>query len=268
MKYNLIENGTVKRIFHDLEECVVLYLDGKSLGIQREIICFLYISPAGSTVYNGETGYNGVEVFESKLCEIVQKYTEAYIILAGDFNARCGDTQDMLLNDDVDFVFQEEAIYESDFFELPRRSKDQSQNNFGLSLIKLCKTYGIHILNGRSPGDSEGEITCIANDGSSIVDYFIASRSLFQSVSSFKVENRSESVHFPLRCCLTFNLKGQVNANGENDSFCSEFKKFKRRENLKDRFMSKFTSLYEVIQESILNKLNISIDDCVQFGGR
>ena len=80
-------------------------------------------------------GYNGVEVFESKLFEIVQKYPEANIKLAGDFNARCGDIQDILLNDDVDFVFQEEAMYESGVFELTRRSKDQSQNNFGLSLI-------------------------------------------------------------------------------------------------------------------------------------
>ena len=31
VKYNLIENGTVTRIFHDLEECIVLYLDRKSL---------------------------------------------------------------------------------------------------------------------------------------------------------------------------------------------------------------------------------------------
>ena len=33
VKYNFIENGTVTRIFHDLEECVVLNLDRKSLGI-------------------------------------------------------------------------------------------------------------------------------------------------------------------------------------------------------------------------------------------
>ena len=58
-------------------------------------------------------GYNGVEVFERKLFEIVQKYPEANIKLAGDFHARCGDIQDILLNDDVDFVFQEEAMYES-----------------------------------------------------------------------------------------------------------------------------------------------------------
>ena len=65
---------------------------------------------------------------------------------------------------------------------------------------------------------------------------------------------------------MFFNIqhKGEVNANGENDSFCREFKKFKWRENLKDKFMSNFTSVYEVMQEAILNKLTISIDDYVQ----
>ena len=88
----------------------------------------------------------------------MQKYPDADILLAGDFNARCGDNQDILFNDDVDFVFQDKDMYESDFFELPRRSKDLYQNAFGLSLIELCKTYGIHLLNGRSPGDNDGEI--------------------------------------------------------------------------------------------------------------
>ena len=84
------------------------------------------------------------------------------------------------------------------------------QNTFGLSLLELCKTYDIHILNGRSPGDTEGEITCTANDGYSLVEYFTASSNLFQSVSKFEVLDRSESVHFPLSCCLTFHISEQT----------------------------------------------------------
>ena len=75
---------------------------------------------------------------------------------------------------------------ESDFFELPQRPKDLHQNTFGLSLIELCKTYGIHILNGRSPGYTEGEITCTANDSYSLAGYFTASSNLFQSVLSLR----------------------------------------------------------------------------------
>ena len=223
----------MKRILHNFEECIVLSLDGQLLGIQKDlIICFLYVSPEGSTIYNEETGFNGVEIFDSKLCQIVQKYPDDDILLAGDFNARCGDNQDILFNDDLDFVFQDEDMYESDFFELPRRSKDLYQNTFGLSLIELCKTYGIHIQNGRSPGDNDGEITCIANDGYSIVDYFIVSSNLFQSVSRFEVVDRSESVHFPLSCCLTFNMLEQSSTNERNDNSSKIYKKFMWRENL------------------------------------
>ena len=97
-----------------MEECVVLSLDGNLLGTQKElIICFLYISPEGSTIYNEETGYNGIEVFESKLNQIAQRYPDANILLAGDFNARCEENQDIILNDEIDFIFQDEVMYES-----------------------------------------------------------------------------------------------------------------------------------------------------------
>ena len=41
------------------------------------------------------------------------------------------------------------------------------------------------------------------------MDYFKVSSNIFQSVSRFEVVDRSESVHFPLSCCLTFNLLEQ-----------------------------------------------------------
>ena len=111
VKYNLIEKGLVKRILNNMEECVVLSLDGNLLGTQKEpIICFLYISPEGSTIYSEETGYIGIEVFESKLNQIAQRYPDANILLAGDFNARCGENQDIILNDEIDFIFQDEAM--------------------------------------------------------------------------------------------------------------------------------------------------------------
>ena len=83
-----------------MEECVVLSLDENLLGTQKElIIYFRYISPEGSTIYNEETGYNWIEVFESKLNQIAQRYSDANILLSGDFNARCGENQDIILND-------------------------------------------------------------------------------------------------------------------------------------------------------------------------
>ena len=52
--------------------------------------------------------------------------------------------------------------------------------------------------------DSDSNYTCTANDGASIVDYNIASGDLFPHVIYFNVENRDESLHFPLRCEFEF----------------------------------------------------------------
>ena len=132
------------------------------------MFCFLYVSPEGSTVYNEETGYNGIEIFESKLFEIIQKYPEASILLACDFNVRCGELQDVLLNDDVDFMFQDDTV----MILIPLKYQENRKIMRKIilaSLIELCKSYSIHILNGRFPGDAEGEITCISNQALSII---------------------------------------------------------------------------------------------------
>ena len=88
-----------------------------------------------------------------------------------------------------------------------RNSKDQVYNRFGLSLIELCCSYNVHILNGRMFGDSEGNFTCTANNGTSVVDYMICSSKIFDSVTDFRILRDDLSVHFPLKCSLSFRLK-------------------------------------------------------------
>ena len=64
----------------------------------------------------------------------------------------------------------------------------------------MCKNFSIHIVNGRNNKNAEGEITCVANDGSSVVDYFIVSTDLFFNIAIFEVGDRSESVQVLLHC--------------------------------------------------------------------
>ena len=96
------------------------------------------------------------------------------------------------------------------------------------------------------------------------MDYFIVSSNLFQSESRFKVVDRSESVHFPLSCCLTFNMLEQSGSNERDDNSSKTYKKFMWRENLKTVFKNNFSTFFESMRESILIKLDISIDECVQ----
>ena len=84
---------------------------------------------------------------------IIEKYTNANLMLAGDSNARCGYLQDLLLDDSVKLVFDDDILHEADDFSLYRQTKDHFDSNFGLSLIELCNVYNVHILNGRFPVD-------------------------------------------------------------------------------------------------------------------
>ena len=50
-------------------------------------------------------------------------------MLAGDFNARCGYLQDLLDNENIDFIFDDNGVYESDNFDIERNKKDVRTNN-------------------------------------------------------------------------------------------------------------------------------------------
>jgi hypothetical protein len=53
--------------------------------------------------------------------------------------------------------------------------------------LDLCHSLGLFILNGRITGDESGECTCFANGGSSLVDYMVASPTLFDYATSLVV---------------------------------------------------------------------------------
>ena len=109
--------------------------------------------------------------------------------------------QDFIPEDDLEFVFGD-TDYPTDPFDMQRRSKDETYNRFGISLLDLCCTHNIHVLNGRLFDDKNGEITCVANGGSSVVDYILASTTLFESFQQFKIGYEDFSDHFPLNCTL------------------------------------------------------------------
>ena len=73
---------------------------------------------------------------------------------------------------------------------LSRVSYDHSfVNQSGRWLIDRCVDNQLYFLNGHILGDLTGQLTCHTPRGSSIVDYFIASRSLSNIVHSVTVHN-------------------------------------------------------------------------------
>ena len=170
--------------------------------------------------------------------------------MTDDPNARIGNLQDFIPHDDLEYIFGE-TEYPTDPFEMSRASKDETQNRFGISLLDLCCMYNIHVLNGRLFEDVKGEITCVANAGRSVVDYMVASTSLFDSFTYFKVGCEDFSDHFPLICRINLSCPGQgiqktnFNMNG------NAWRKFKWKENLKDQFIYSFTTLFAELKTKI-----------------
>ena len=71
-----------------------------------------------------------------------------------------------------------------------RNSEDKvPADHRGRELLEMCKSLGLLILNGRKVGDLYGAYTSFQWNGSSVVDYVLASNSIYSSVSYFKVGN-------------------------------------------------------------------------------
>ena len=87
-------------------------------------------------------------------------------------------------------------------FATPRSSKDKCSNTFGHSLIDLCCTYSMHMLNGRFPVYASGEFTCVAHYNKSSVDYIIVSTDLIDIIRNFSVGEKDVSEH-PLQYTIT-----------------------------------------------------------------
>ena len=137
--------------------------------IENYILVCTYLPPRYSSVYEDEA--DGVLILKEKLIDLKSRYPSHKLLVCGDLNARIGEMQDILTDDGVDHIDGLDW-YVPDNFNVPRVSKDSVVNEFGYSLIDLCTELNIHVLNGRTNGDSTGNYTNITENGCSIVDYF------------------------------------------------------------------------------------------------
>ena len=131
---------------------------------------------------------------------------EVFVICVGDLNARTGAEPDYIIDDDPTYVIDEASMYDVDSFNIPRVSKDTVVNAFGRSLMLLCNTFNVHMLNGRVGDDSNcGDFTCITATGASVVDYVLVSTGLYCKIVKFSIPIRLESDHLPLEFAMNTN---------------------------------------------------------------
>ena len=118
-------------------------------------------------------------------------YNKGCVYVTGDFNARCGNLEDFILNDvleeslanNIQFLVNYDTTHAN---ETGRSSMDKGINNFGKKLINLCQTTGLRIANGRKENDCNGNITFFNANGTSTIDYLLTDMNTLDTVFNFQ----------------------------------------------------------------------------------
>ena len=132
------------------------------LGLQRDfLLAVVYIPPENAKVYELYDDNNGINLLEDVLTMLLHEFKNLLIVLTGDFNARIGDMLDFIVDDSIDYLVIDD-FYELDTFTINRKTKYVNLNSFGQTLVNLCKSFIIHVINGRTKGDSLGELIYIS----------------------------------------------------------------------------------------------------------
>ena len=63
-----------------------------------------------------------------------------------------------------------------------RNNCDNNFNSYEKNVLQICKSFDLHILNGRKKGDSLGNATFHVRNGVSTVDYIIWDEVLFREI--------------------------------------------------------------------------------------
>jgi len=131
-------------------------------------MCIVYAAPQGLP-------YVDSSLFEHICQEVGKAMSLSGVLLAGDFNARTGTNTDFIdCNQLADVLLVPQAIEDTlpnDMLE--HQNHDTVMAGWHHEFLDLCRTAGLFILNGHTPGDISGEYTCLSNKGFSTVDYFL-----------------------------------------------------------------------------------------------
>ena len=174
----------------------------------------VYFSPE-----NYENKYN--KDYIAKLeHDIAYLKSKGEIIIQGDFNARIGTEKDSIVHSkyfDQDSSIT--SINTNSLHTLPRNSYDFTTNSRGTDLLDLCIASDLCIVNGRKIGDTNGKFTCYTWNGSSVVDYVIASYATFEKIIYCQVRDLIPSLsdHSALKYNLCLQHKSQIEDSSLNE---------------------------------------------------
>ena len=174
----------------------------------------VYIPPEHSSFGKVNTAV----IWQNLQSDVEQFCLKGTVLLCGDFNARTGTLTDYILMDSDKNVYTLPHNYQYNLVS-DRCSMDKTIQKNGRQLVNICIENNLCMLNGRTLGDLQGRFTCHTPNGSSVVDYFIASQSLFPHISRMEVNNFGlYSDHCPISTTIHLFVG---NANERRSSFSS-----------------------------------------------
>ena len=200
VKNNIL--GGVSRISTNGSESIILKLNKDFFKLDKDtILTFTYCVPANSS-YALRTNFDPYSDLEEKLAAFVGSFDQ---IILGDFNARTGNKNDYIDNEDnTDHDLPD--TYVTDVVAAhPRGNMDLTTNMYGDRLIALCKSIPLRICNGRKLGDILGSFTCHKWNGQSAVDYCLATPGVYHKILTLQVNNFLP--HLSDHCPITIKLK-------------------------------------------------------------
>ena len=214
VKSYLIDNKVIQQEKSDNPDVIWLRFDKTFLNSNCHLyIACTYLSPLNK--YNSEHDKQSFD----KLRRDVEKFSsKGFVLLLGDFNARTG-----LLNDFTNItndILNDTSLQSDDGINGLRNSEDKAKpSKRGKDLIAMCNELDMSILNGRTPGDVFGRITCFRPNGCSVVDYGICSNDFIKSVLFFKVDTPLPwlSDHSAIQVAISVDINGSFKSMPEEN---------------------------------------------------
>ena len=146
---------------------------------------------------------NIFQIMEKEIDKFEEKYERPKLLILADFNARIGNKDTLpCITSDINIRSHE--------YDIPRKSKDKITNTEGSKLLDFCNNCNLKILNGNYFNDTDGNYTYIHSQGSSTIDFALASENSIELLTDFNIINATTSPHNGLSLTLTYDTHIQV----------------------------------------------------------
>lgn len=193
------------------------------LIIQKSILII------GNTYINRETNIEKVLTEIEEILNIInEEYSEAQIIIGGDFNARIAEEGKV----------NAEQLCTTSNISMNRNSCDKVIDKRGQMLLDFCNKNEMYVANGRVKGDLKGNFTYVGSQGCSVIDIVLCNYVALCNAIDFEildeiVNSGHKIVSFKCELYVKANFNG-MNGTDKNESLNL---RVKWKENLIDRYL-------------------------------